>query len=807
MLSSKAGLRERVRFAAVHNADTAPARALVWDAPRPPKFDAKLEWAAAGGPRRRRAPGAGPKSPPTILARGPVALRLDGAPRREAQRIPGAAPAPSRAGASGEEVLETVVGGRLAVDAEPGRAAPGAPNARDWDDDDDDDASLGGGTGRGAWNRTRAVNLWAFLCRAIRWGDVECTKAIARQIQAESGATRRGASSVRRRPSATAGRRPRRAAGSAGAENQHYSALHWLGNCDDSNFDREARQAPKRAEIERLALRHARGGGACASTSRPSRGAWRSGWSARLQSLEAEAATRRGGARRADAALFDGWTSSEDETEKKGGKKNEEEGQEGQEGEAGVAEAGGASAAAAPARRRSSSTSPATTTATWRPRPPDDDDTVEPAEAPPPAALTEARGGAAPARVAYAADPGKVLSSADADELGACRDLTRGCEGSARDRQAAKRILRKKRAEAVPSPPGRRLASPPKARAAAGRVARPRGDAAARGAGVDPRRRGAAGAAPAGQGRARPAAMSPPPAPRRPGARGAPPPAMAAALGDSASVLWSWGGGAASAVAASARAASAAADGARLYGVLGDTYGIVAKTLHPGETFHSEPGAMVFMSNDVRMSAKFGRGFRGAVSQAVSGEALAKVEYTNAGAGPGYVGMTANQPFSTVIPCSSRRCPAARSTSSAGPTWRGTPGATASMKFQRAAACCCGGLPPVIQSVSGAPHGTAFLSAAGTIVAKSLQPARPSSSTRRPSPAERRPVRREAGRRLLHLLPRGEGCYNTVLTGPGNVYLQSISIDKLMAQLVTVQSSDGGGGGDGAPATTGVAVR
>ena len=84
------------------------------------------------------------------------------------------------------------------------------------------------------------------------------------------------------------------------------------------------------------------------------------------------------------------------------------------------------------------------------------------------------------------------------------------------------------------------------------------------------------------------------------------------------------------------------------YDVLGDTYGIVAKTLHPGETFHSEPGAMVFMSDDVRMSAKFGRGFRGAVSQAVSGEALAKVEYTNAGAGPGYVGMTANQPFSTV---------------------------------------------------------------------------------------------------------------------------------------------------------------
>ena len=33
----------------------------------------------------------------------------------------------------------------------------------------------------------------------------------------------------------------------------------------------------------------------------------------------------------------------------------------------------------------------------------------------------------------------------------------------------------------------------------------------------------------------------------------------------------------------------------------------------------------------------------------------------------------------------------------------------------------------------------------------------------------------------------GEGCFNTVLTGPGNVYLQSINTDKLMSQLVTIQ--------------------
>ena len=249
------------------------------------------------------------------------------------------------------------------------------------------------------------------------------------------------------------------------------------------------------------------------------------------------------------------------------------------------------------------------------------------------------------------------------------------------------------------------------------------------------------------------------------------------------------------------------------YDVLGDTYGIVAKTLHPGETFHSEPGAMVFMSNDVRMSAKFGRGFRGAVSQAVSGEALAKVEYTNAGAGPGYVGMTANQPFSTVIPVQLAALPGGSINVKRGAYMAGTPDVTASMKFLPArdlAACCCGGLPPVIQSVSGAPHGTAFLSAAGTIVAKNLQPGEAvvvdSTSIVGFENDVQFDVKRVGDCSTCCL--GGEGCYNTVLTGPGNVYLQSISIDKLMAQLVTVQSSDdGGGGGDGAPATTEVMVR
>ena len=38
----------------------------------------------------------------------------------------------------------------------------------------------------------------------------------------------------------------------------------------------------------------------------------------------------------------------------------------------------------------------------------------------------------------------------------------------------------------------------------------------------------------------------------------------------------------------------------------------------------------------------------------------------------------------------------------------------------------------------------------------------------------------------------GEGCFNTTLTGPGDVYLQSMSIERLIRFLVV-----GGGGGGG----------
>ena len=64
----------------------------------------------------------------------------------------------------------------------------------------------------------------------------------------------------------------------------------------------------------------------------------------------------------------------------------------------------------------------------------------------------------------------------------------------------------------------------------------------------------------------------------------------------------------------------------------GDRYSVCQKILQPGASFGSEPGAMIYMSSEVKMRARF------AGLRLFSGEGLAKNKYTNHGAQPGYIG-------------------------------------------------------------------------------------------------------------------------------------------------------------------------
>ena len=108
-------------------------------------------------------------------------------------------------------------------------------------------------------------------------------------------------------------------------------------------------------------------------------------------------------------------------------------------------------------------------------------------------------------------------------------------------------------------------------------------------------------------------------------------------------------------------------------------------------------------------------------------------------------------------------------------------------------AFCCGGMQPIIQNVNG--HGTAFLSAGGTVVRKTLTPDESvvvdTGSVVGFSPSVNYDV--ECVGNCRTFCCGGEGCFHTTLTGPGDVYLQSMSIERLIRFLL---SGPGGGSGD-----------
>ena len=106
-----------------------------------------------------------------------------------------------------------------------------------------------------------------------------------------------------------------------------------------------------------------------------------------------------------------------------------------------------------------------------------------------------------------------------------------------------------------------------------------------------------------------------------------------------------------------------------------------------------------------------------------------------------------------------------------------------------AAACCCGGMPPLIQEVNG--QGIALLNAGGTVVKRELSAGETllvdSDAVVGFTDGIRYDVRQVGS--PLACMCGGEGCFNTELSGPGTIYLQSLSYEKLIKTLVTTNGA------------------
>lgn len=213
--------------------------------------------------------------------------------------------------------------------------------------------------------------------------------------------------------------------------------------------------------------------------------------------------------------------------------------------------------------------------------------------------------------------------------------------------------------------------------------------------------------------------------------------------------------------------------------LVGKRYTVANKLLQSGETFQSEPGALLYMSDGVTLRASFG-GWR-----MFSGEGLAKNQYTNNSTEPAVLALTPNMPMGSIIPfdlskhgrlnCKRGAFMAAESTVRVHPKL---------LPARSALACCFGGVAPVIQEVSGT--GLALLAAGGTILKKSLAPGETILVDTHSVVAFTSGVSfdvKQVGS-LATCCFAGEGCFNTELSGPGTVYFQSLSYEKLTKMLL-----------------------
>jgi len=235
------------------------------------------------------------------------------------------------------------------------------------------------------------------------------------------------------------------------------------------------------------------------------------------------------------------------------------------------------------------------------------------------------------------------------------------------------------------------------------------------------------------------------------------------------------------------------------WNIIGETQQTLHVDLAPGQCVVAQRGAMEYMSDGTVTEVRFG-GFR----LAAGGDGLFKIVYWNKTRSQGYVGITNSLP-GNLIPIDMSRYPMGflcRRESwvcHIGDQTEITIGSILSGNFSCMAKCCAG-MPPIMQKVIGGSW--VFLGAHGTIIQKDLQPGEQivcdgSSIVGMMDTVQ---VEVRAAGSGMAMMCAGEGVFNTVLTGPGLVILESLPIGKLLKKITRIPNggaNDGAGAGDG----------
>ncbi len=223
------------------------------------------------------------------------------------------------------------------------------------------------------------------------------------------------------------------------------------------------------------------------------------------------------------------------------------------------------------------------------------------------------------------------------------------------------------------------------------------------------------------------------------------------------------------------------------YSIEGEPLPVVICTLDPGETMITESGAMSWMTPNMKMETS-GGGIGKMLGRAFSGENLFQNRYTAQGG----EGMIA---FASSFPGSIRAfqiAPGQEIVAQKKAFLASTSGVDLSVFFQRkVGAGLVGGEGFIMQKLSG--QGMAFLEFDGFVKEYDLQPGQQmvidtgylAAMTATCS------IDIQTVPGLKNIFLGGEGIFNTVVTGPGHLWLQTMPVPQLAGSLLPYMPTKG----------------
>lgn len=216
------------------------------------------------------------------------------------------------------------------------------------------------------------------------------------------------------------------------------------------------------------------------------------------------------------------------------------------------------------------------------------------------------------------------------------------------------------------------------------------------------------------------------------------------------------------------------------YTITGDNLQFVNVQLEANETFHSNAGAMAYMTGNMRMESAMEGGFMSGLKRTLSGSSLFLLKYTPQG-GSGIVGLGGRAPGKILDIDIGKGTWICQSSSYLG----AEPSVKLDMAFQKKlSAAFFGGEGLILQKLSGS--GMAFIAACGDLNVVDLKPGEVYKVSTSNAVAWEESVKYDisAAGGIKTAMFGGEGLFVTTLTGPGKIVIQSMTLADLAHALI-----------------------